>query len=200
MQLKRRNFLGAIAGGATCLAAPRAFATARIAERPPLLEQAMAALDSHGSQAMKRDLVGIVDFAAYSSTRRFQIADIANGRIVGDYLVAHGKGSDPHHTGWVKYLSDRPGSNSSSRGSFVTGQAYYGKHGRSRRLHGLDACNGHAFDRAIVLHGADYVSPALISSYGKIGRSLGCFAVEQGVRDEVLDLLGPGRLLFATGN
>ena len=199
MNLNRRNLLGVIATGATCLAAPKAFAAVKVTDRPALLNRALAALDAHGAQPIKRDIVGIVDFTVHSSKQRFQIVDIASGCVRSTYLVAHGKGSDPRHSGWVQSLSNRPGSNSSSEGSFLTGEAYYGKHGRSRRLHGLDACNNLAYDRAIVMHGADYVSPGLIDEYGKIGRSLGCFAVEQHVRDEVLDLMGPDRLLFAAG-
>ena len=71
--------------------------------------------------------------------------------------------------------------------------------GLSRRLHGLESDNSNAFDRAIVIHGADYVDADMAISAGRVGRSLGCFAFEQGEIAAVLDLLGPGRLLYAAG-
>ncbi len=197
MNINRRHFLGAIVAGSAGLVSSPAFAAVKSAERPALLSQAMAALDRHSSSIVQRDLLGIVDFARHSREQRFHLVDVANGRIAQSYLVAHGRGSDPGHSGWLKRFSNRPGSNASSDGSYVTGQSYYGKHGHSRRLHGLDPSNDLAFDRAIVLHGAGYVSRDLIGQQGRIGRSLGCFAVQENKIGEVLDRLGPGSLIFA---
>jgi hypothetical protein len=112
-------------------------------------------------------------------------------------LVAHGRGSDPDNTGWVQRFSNRPGSNASSNGSFLTGDTYIGKHGRSRRLIGLDPENDEAEPRAIVIHAASYVSRAMAREQGRVGRSQGCFAVAADDLDQVLARLGAGRLLFA---
>lgn len=171
----------------------------KLAEPPTLLQQALVALDHHGPRIALRDRVGIADFFEHSREMRFHIVDLAGGRIDRSYLVSHGRGSDPANSGYAKRFSNRPGSNASSKGSFLTGEAYYGKHGRSRRLHGLEDQNDLAFARAIVIHGADYVDRQMARGEGRIGRSLGCFAVERGEIGEVLDLLGPGRLLFAAG-
>lgn len=198
MKINRRHFVGASFAATAGLAAPRAFAAPRLGARPALLPQAMAALDTHKPSIARRDVMGIVDFGVHSRELRFQIVDIANGRIAGSYLVAHGKGSDPRHKGWLERFSNRPGSHASSKGSYLVGDSYYGKHGRSRRLHGLDEENDLAFKRAIVMHGANYVDRGLLRRQGRIGRSLGCFAVEQGVIGEVLERLGPGHLLFAS--
>ncbi|AKH42112.1 hypothetical protein FHS61_002353 [Altererythrobacter atlanticus] len=198
MTFDRRRFIGAsLAAGVSLVAAPRAFAAPRLANRPPHLSQAMAALDRHGSRIKHRDTFGIVDFAAKSGEMRFHIVDAGNGRIVESLFVAHGRGSDPANTGMVQRFSNRPGSNASSEGAFLTGAAYYGKHGRSRRLHGLEPQNDAAFDRAIVIHGADYVDRTMADRHGRVGRSLGCFTVEQRTIGTVLDRLGSGRLLFA---
>ncbi|RVQ68820.1 murein L,D-transpeptidase catalytic domain family protein [Croceicoccus ponticola] len=199
MKLDRRRAIGALFAATSGLAAPRVFATPRKLARPAALTQALAALDRHAHRGIARDVIGLVDFTRPSRDRRFEIVDIANGRVVASYLVAHGRGSDPRNTGWVQEFSNRAGSNASSAGSYVIGDTYFGKHGRSRRLLGLDPTNSNAFDRAIVMHGADYVTPTMAAREGRIGRSLGCFAVEQHVRDEVLDRLGKGRLLFAAG-
>jgi hypothetical protein len=197
MNFTRRRFFGTLGLGVIGLAAPSAFAAVRSGDAPALLAQAKAALDIHGSRVRHRDLVGLVDFGAPSGKPRFQIVDIANGRVLANNLVAHGRGSDPTNTGFVQTFSNRPGSNASSAGSFLIGDTYYGKYGRSRRLHGLDPENDMAFARAIVIHSADYVSQAMSRTSGRVGRSLGCFTVSHNDISEVLTLLGPGRLLFS---
>lgn len=214
MDFNRRTFIGA--GAATAAAAcagavatralaldPAAVArmttpvpaAVKTAEPPSLLRQAIAALDTH--RIAQRDLVGLVDFSAHSSKPRFQLVDVANGTIVGSYLVAHGRGSDPAHTGWLQSFSNTPGSNASSRGSYLVGNRYHGEHGLARRLAGLDPDNDQAMARAIVIHSAAYVDARLIDRQGQIGRSQGCFAVTESCIEDVIARLGEGRLLFA---
>lgn len=197
MVFSRRRFLGAVAAGSAGLVAPRAFAAVRSSDRPDLLPRALAALDAHGSAIPHRDVVGLVDFSSPSGVPRFQIVDLGNGRVLANHLVAHGRGSDPTNTGWLQHFSNRPGSNASCKGSFLTSNTYYGKHGQSRRLAGLDAENSNAMNRAIVIHGAGYVSQNMARLHNRVGRSLGCFSVpKQDIRD-VLAQLGQDRLLFA---
>ncbi|MFC3174233.1 murein L,D-transpeptidase catalytic domain family protein [Novosphingobium bradum] len=162
-----------------------------------LLPQAQAALDRHGHAIANRDLIGLVDFSAPSKAARFYLVDMPGGQVVSTHLVAHGRGSDPANSGWVEHLSNRPGSNASCEGAFLTGQTYYGQHGRSRRLAGLDPDNDQAEARGIVIHAADYVSPAMAANQGRVGRSQGCFAVSRAEIGDVLELLGPGHLLYA---
>lgn len=162
-----------------------------------LLPRARAALDRHGPSLGNRDLIGLVDFSAPSKAARFYLVDMPGGQVVSSHLVAHGRGSDPANSGWVQHLSNRPGSNASCDGAFLTGEAYYGEHGRSRRLIGLDPENDLAEARGIVIHAADYVSRAMASNQGRVGRSQGCFAVSRGEIADVLELLGPGQLLVA---
>ena len=66
------------------------------------------------------------------------------------------------------------------------------------RLVGLDSTNNNAEKRAIVVHGAWYVSPEMLGLHGRLGRSEGCFAFSQDDVDTILARLGPGRLLLAT--
>lgn len=143
-----------------------------------------------------RNRLGIVDFAAPSSDPRFHIVDIASG-ITRSFLVAHGSGSDPDHSGWLERFSNQPGSNASSEGAFLTGDYYYGRHGRSQKLHGLDPSNSNALMRAIVVHGAWYSEATMLSAHGKLGRSQGCFAVGDSQISSVFGLLGPGRMIYA---
>jgi hypothetical protein len=74
---------------------------------------------------------------------------------------------------------------------------YVGTHGRSMRLDGLDPTNSNALSRAIVVHGAWYVSEEMIRFSGVLGRSQGCFAVANSSLPEIMTALGPGRLIFA---
>ena len=196
MILNRRQLLGAAVAASAGLTAERALATGRIAARPGLLPRSLAALQTHDSSIAHRDVLGIVDFGYPSSTPRFHLVDLLNGRT-STMLVAHGRGSDPGNTGWLQNFSNRPGSNASCNGSFIVGRTYVGKHGRSRRLHGLDPMNSLAESRAIVIHAASYVSDQMARRHGRVGRSQGCFAVSMQDIDEVLSRLGSGRLLFA---
>jgi hypothetical protein len=149
-----------------------------------------------GSSVWRRDIAGIADFGRPSALPRFHFANLENG-TVRSFLVAHGRGSDPEHDGWLKSFSNEPGSEATSRGGFLTAEWYNGKYGTSIRLVGLDRDNSHALDRAIVVHPAWYVDPSMIAKWGKIGRSEGCFAMAPGDFNEALWHLSGGRLLFA---
>ncbi|RJF93368.1 murein L,D-transpeptidase catalytic domain-containing protein [Sphingomonas cavernae] len=161
-----------------------------------LLDRARAALDRHGGSIALRDRVALADFTAASRDLRFHIVDLISGQA-SSYLVAHGRGSDPAHSGWLQSFSNEPGSLATSDGAYRTGEIYYGVHGAAMRLAGLERHNNNAEARAIVIHGADYVSEDHIASWGKLGRSEGCFAVARHMLPQVLGLLGPGRLLYA---
>lgn len=199
MSIDRRRFMGALTAATISLAvAPRTvFAAVELGPRPDLLPRALAALNAHGSLVPHRDIIAIVDFAAPSRDQRMQLVDVAGGRVIATHLVAHGRGSDPHNVGLVEHLSNRPGSNASCQGSFVTRELYHGEHGRSLRLDGLEPDNCLARERGIVVHHAAYVSAEMAQRQGRIGRSEGCFAVSAGAIEDVLAQLAPGRLLFA---
>ena len=162
----------------------------------PVLERARAALDRHRDRIALRDRVAIADFSAPSRDLRFHIVDLIDGQV-NSYLVAHGKGSDPDHSGWLKRFSNEPDSFATSDGSYQTGEIYDGKHGASMRLLGLEPHNSNAEARAIVIHSADYVGENHIAAWGKLGRSEGCFVVAPHLISQVLGLIGPGRLLYA---
>ena len=161
-----------------------------------LMQRAHAALARHGARIPHHDMMAVVDFSAASHKPRLHLVDLSNGTTTS-LLVAHGRGSDPANTGWLERFSNRPGSNASSSGSFLTGEAYSGKHGHSRKLIGLDPENNEAESRAIVIHAASYVSREMAREQGRIGRSQGCFAVSQDDLAQVMAQLGPGRMLFA---
>lgn len=215
MQFTRRRFVGAVAAtagvaAAAGIASPRFAAVQHAAAapppppavraaaaRPPLIDEALAVLRAQGDRVPMRDRIGVADFALPSSEPRFHIVDVASGRIESSFLVAHGRGSDPGHTGMLEKFSNAPGSNATSRGAYLTAHTYHGKYGRSQRLIGLDPHNDRALERAIVIHGAPYVAPDLITAQGRIGRSLGCFAFELSEVGNVMSRLGEGRMIYA---
>ena len=164
--------------------------------RPDLMRRALASLDAHGGRGIKRDRLAIADMGAPSAQPRFHLVDLVSGKS-RSFLVAHGSGSDPAHTGWLKRFSNDPGSNASSEGAFLTADYYVGKHGSSQRLLGLDHTNDNALSRAIVVHSAWYANKDMIASHGMLGRSQGCFAVGEGDLAQVFALLGPGRMIFS---
>lgn len=163
---------------------------------PLLLSRAKAALESHQSRVRNRDILAIADFSQASRDPRFHIVDLRSGQSTA-LLVAHGKGSDPSHSGWVQHFSNQHGSEATSAGSYLVGDTYFGQYGESRRLIGLDPENDQAENRAIVIHPAWYVNQSLIAEQGKIGRSQGCFAFAQGDIRQVLERVAPGSLLYA---
>jgi hypothetical protein len=160
-----------------------------------LFQRAKAALDSR-SWIQQRDFIGIVDFSQASRDPRFHVVHMPSG-FVESYRVAHGSGSDPDHSGFLERFSNLPGSEATSNGAYQTAETYHGKYGLSMKVRGLDWSNSNAESRAIVVHGAWYVSPAIIRERGKLGRSEGCFALEESQLPQVLARLGEGRLIYA---
>jgi hypothetical protein len=161
-----------------------------------VLEIAAREVARAGPSVWRRDIAGIADFTRPSSLPRLHFANLENG-TVRSFLVAHGRGSDPEHDGWLKHFSNVPGSEATSRGGYLTCEWYKGKYGTSIRLVGLESDNSTALDRAIVVHPAWYVDPSMVAKWGKIGRSEGCFAMAPSDFNEALWHLSGGRLLYA---
>jgi hypothetical protein len=165
--------------------------------RRPLLYAAMDALKRHRGQIEHEDRVYIVDFQAHSSKPRLFRLDMTTGKATA-FRTAHGRGSDPAHTGFAQRFSNVPESNASSVGAYRTaGQAWGSKHGPNVLLDGLEPTNSEVRDRAIIVHGADYCEPSYLAATGKLGRSFGCFAVSQADLNALRPDMDGGRLLFA---
>lgn len=197
MELTRRQMVAAAVLGGGMAAMPAVAQTMVMkGASDPRLAAARAALARHADTIVHTDMVGIADFSLPSRAPRFFLVDFANGRATS-HTVAHGRGSDPSHCGWLELFSNVPGSAASSDGAYLTTHEYVGQHGRSRRLQGLDPTNDQAEARAIVIHGAWYAEPQMIEQHGKLGRSEGCFAFAQADLAEVMARLGPGRLIVA---
>ena len=163
---------------------------------PGLLRRALKALEQHQDRIDFHDVIGVADFSKPSRVPRFHVVSLREGNV-RSYLVAHGRGSDPSHTGWLERFSNEPHSNATSDGAYRTGALYVGAHGHSMRLEGLDPTNSNALSRAIVVHAAWYVNERVIGAYGMLGRSQGCFAVADASLADITNRLGPGRLIYA---
>jgi hypothetical protein len=161
---------------------------------PQLFAKAKAALDSH--KIWPRDAIGIADFSQPSSEPRFYVVDLMSGNVES-HRVAHGRGSDPDHSGFVERFSNDFGSYASSNGTYVTGDYYEGKYGTSMKVRGLDWSNYNAEPRAIVIHNAWYAEPEMIAQHGMLGRSEGCFAMPKKSQYEVMRKLAGGRMIYA---
>lgn len=140
----------------------------------------------------------IVNYSLPDNKKRLWVFDLNDNKLLYHTWVAQGK-----HTGLVvaKHFSNRPGSLESSLGLYQTGKAYYGNDGYSLRLHGLSkGFNTNAYSRAIVMHGAWYVSSKFVHEYHRVGRSWGCLAVPKKLIRPIVNTVKNGSLIFAYDN
>jgi len=157
-----------------------------------LRDKAILFFDYNHDKLTNTRYLTVVDFSLHSGKQRFFIVNTETGSVEA-HVVAHGSGSDPNGTGYAKRFSNVSGSNASSLGFYATGETYSGKHGRSLRLDGLSSTNDNVRERAVVIHGAAYVSEGRSVQ----GRSWGCLALPENVKDAVIDKLKGGSLIFA---
>ena len=140
-------------------------------------------------------ILTIIDYALPSTERRLWVLDLERTAVLENELVAHGQGTGANY---ASAFSNRNGSKQSSLGLFATGRTYQGRHGYSLYLHGLEpGVNDQAFDRTIVIHGADYVSEGFAQRHGRLGLSWGCPALRPEISTEIIDQIKDGSALFA---
>lgn len=137
----------------------------------------------------------VIDFSVPSTERRMFVYDLRSRALLFAEHVSHGRNSGENVP---TAFSNEPESFKSSIGLYRTGEGYYGKHGYSLRLDGLEkGFNDRARERAIVIHGAEYVNAATAKQQGRLGRSLGCPAVRPEIAAKVIDTVKDGGLVFA---
>ncbi len=182
------------------LAATPAALHASLVRSAPQLDQqvlshALDAVQCAVQQGKKSaDRLAVIDFSLPSSEKRLWIFDLKKRTLLLNDFVAHGAKSGDN---LASSFSNINGSHQSSIGLFRSAESYSGKHGYSLRMDGLEpGFNDRARERAIVIHGADYVNPAWIPRQGRIGRSQGCPAVRPEITRTVVDALKDGQLVF----
>ena len=165
--------------------------------RSEVLKLALDATDAAAARGLvkRRDLLTVIDYSLPSTQPRLFVFDLSARKLLFRELVAHGKNSGDLKT---TTFSNSPGSLATSIGLFVTADPYIGSNGYSLRLKGLEAgINDMAWDRAIVMHGASYVSRAAIAALGRLGRSWGCPAVRKEIAKKMIDTVRGGTPVFA---
>lgn len=189
-----------------CAAAPRPAAARPVvsAARPrglpwprrEVLARALRAYHCARSRGeIGQPVLTVIDYSLPSTSKRLWVIDTERRRVLFHELVAHGENSGET---WASAFSNRVGSRQSSLGLFRTEEIYYGRHGLSLRLAGLEpGYNDRARERAIVMHGARYVSAAHVQTFGRLGRSWGCPALPDGIHQHVIDRIRGGSALFA---
>jgi len=167
------------------------------AANPDVIKLATRAADCARRQGLLDGFhhLAVIDYSLPSTQPRLWVFDVERGRLLFQELVAHGRNTGERV---AQHFSNIEGSKMSSLGLYQTAETYYGSNGYSLRLRGLDAgFNDNALSRAIVMHGAPYVSEAIAERLGRLGRSWGCPAVRPEVARTVIDTLKGGALLFA---
>jgi hypothetical protein len=140
-----------------------------------------------------RPLLAIIDYSLPSTERRLWVVNPGTDEVIATDFVAHGWASGGT---WASDFSNRAGSNRSSLGAFVTGEAYWGTRGLSLRLRGLEpGINDRALARGLVIHGSPFVSGTR-ASLGHQGRTEGCPAVPMGSARALIPLLQGGAVVF----
>ncbi|MCW1963538.1 murein L,D-transpeptidase catalytic domain family protein [Chryseobacterium viscerum] len=139
-------------------------------------------------------LLTICDFSMSSNTKRLWIIDLEDKKVLFNSLVAHGKNTGEE---FATNFSNKESSLQSSLGFYITDATYQGDNGYSLKLLGMDkGFNDAAYRRAIVMHGADYVSDAFASMHKRIGRSWGCPAVPRELTQSIINTIKGKNCLF----
>lgn len=145
-------------------------------------------------QLQNDSILTVVDFDQPSYKKRMYVIDVRNLKILFHTLVAHGKNTGKEI---AQFFSNRKESHQSSLGFYLTDVTYYGSKGYSLKLKGLEkGVNDNAMRRAIVVHGAPYVSESYIDEQGYIGRSLGCPAVPAELSKPIIQTIKNGSCFF----
>lgn len=179
---------------------PQAILDQTINLRPEVLELALEAYEqAEDGGFVRRPVLTIVDYELSSFQQRLWVIDMESGKLLHQEWVAHGMGR-PRGSGGTMVealtFSNDAGTLKSSLGLFITAETYYGRHGYSLKLDGLEeGINDNARERLIVIHGAEYVSRDRADDQ-LVGRSWGCPAVRPEISKILIDAIKDGSVLW----
>jgi len=139
------------------------------------------------------NILTIIDYSLPANEKRLWIFDLAENKLLFHTYVSHGIKSGALLS---TLFSNKYDSKSSSIGVYETDKSYYGRHGLSLRLKGLErGFNDNASNRSIVMHGGWYVEEKFIKKYGRAGRSWGCPAVPDNLSKPIINTIKDNSLI-----
>ena len=141
-----------------------------------------------------KNVITIADFSKPSNQKRIYVIDLKKNKVIFQSLVAHGRNSGLEY---ATSFSNENDSHKSSLGFYVTQNTYTGDCGYALKLKGCEkGFNDHAYKRAIVMHGSEYVTDQFLKSNGFLGRSFGCPALPEKISKKIIDAIKNGSCLF----
>lgn len=144
------------------------------------------------------NILTIIDFTKPSNQKRLYVIDVSSLKLLFNSYVAHGQNSGKE---MAESFSNNNESYQSSIGFYITAGTYAGKNGYSMYLNGVDkGFNDHAYERSIVMHGAEYATENFVQANGYLGRSWGCPAVPPALNKPIIDKIKGGSCLFIYSN
>jgi hypothetical protein len=173
-----------------------ALAKAAPSANPKVIDLAVQASRCTVTRGMSpASLLAIIDYSLPSTEQRLWVFNLDSRTLLFNELVAHGRNSGEN---LATHFSNADESLSTSIGLYRTMSSYSGHNGYSLHMQGLEpGFNDHVMERAIVIHGAAYVSADMARQHGRIGRSWGCPAVRKAIAHQLIDTLKEGQLLFS---
>ena len=140
-------------------------------------------------------IVTIIDYSLPSSKKRLWVFNLKEKKLLFNTYVSHGIKSGVAAS---SFFSNKYNSKASSIGVYTTEKAYYGRHGLSLKLDGLEqGFNDNAANRAVVMHGGWYVEEDFINKYGRAGRSWGCPALPDQLAASIINTIKNKALFVA---
>lgn len=151
-------------------------------------------LKNAGKLEHSAGILTVCDFSLSSTKKRLWVIDMNSKKVLFNELVAHGKNTGEE---FATNFSNIESSLQSSMGFYITESTYNGSNGYSLKLIGMDkGYNDNAYKRAIVMHGADYISENFIKAQNRIGRSWGCPAVARELAEPIINTIKGQNVLF----
>lgn len=171
-----------------------------LAQAPSLEKQALIISIKAYNNALAKKLttspiISIIDYSLPSTSKRLWVINLKTDKVLFHTFAAHGQKTGLVH---AKNFSNRLNSHKTSIGFYLTQSTYFGKHGLSLRLKGLDSgFNNHAYQRHIVMHAAAYATESFIKKHGYLGRSWGCPAIPPRQLKPIINTIKNNTLLIA---
>lgn len=165
--------------------------------KPKIVKLAIDAFNKakQNGVGIKKPIITVIDYTMASTQKRLWVLDIDQKKVLYTSMVAHGRNSGENYT---TAFSNKMGSKQTSVGVFLTENTYVGHCGYTLRLQGLEkGFNDKAKDRLIVFHGAPYVNNQIAATYGRLGRSWGCPAVEKHLATPIINTIKGGTLMLS---